>query len=341
MIQTGTRLPRGLHRGSRKIATLFQGDRPIYMSPEAAKEAAQIWLDANVKTVSSTLNDAEAFWFEVAVTLPGDFAGSPGAGWTRAMDKIRLRLSHSEDLLTWTQGGWTTPPGKSTTTNADGTKTWPCRYSAPIWWNTVIIDQVITSTRAGKSVTSILVVDTEITLATPRAMPADSALLQADLRGLGYTGATVTGVSAPLSVKITNHTQETRFVLTPTMSGVNVTGVKFQGKPIALANSSYAMPSQKALLQTHLRDAGYSGSVVSLYGDEWTITLPNRPAVGNRRGISAGITPGDPFKEWDFFGVYLGENPAAGVSGRAGNVRTPGGLPLEEFDRQFARVGFF
>ena len=341
MIQTGTRLPRGLHRGARKIATLFQGDRPIYMSPEAAHEAGEIWLDANVKTVSSTLNDAEAFWFEVAVTLPGDFAGSPAAGWTRAMDKIRLRLSHSEDLLTWTQGGWSTPPGRSTITNPDGTKTWPARYSAPIFWTTVIVDQTLTSDRAGKSITSLLVIDDEITLTPPRAMPADAALLQADLRARGYTGATVTSVSAPLSVKITNHIQGAQLFLSPTMSGVNVTGVKFQGTPISLPNSSYAMPSQKALLQTHLRAAGYSGSVVSLYGDEWTITLPNRPAVGNRRGISASITPGDPFMAWDFFGTYLGEIPATGVNGQSGNVRTPGGDPLQEFNRQFARVGFF
>jgi hypothetical protein len=98
------------------------------------------------------------------------------------------------------------------------------------------------------------------------------------------------------------------------------------------------MPAARATLQTHLRAAGFSGAVVMIYDDPWTITLPDVPATGTVRDFGVNITPGDPYPHWDFFGNYLGEAPAAYVPGSFGNTRDPVGNPLSESARGFARL---
>lgn len=167
-----------------------------------------------------------------------------------------------------------------------------------------------------------------------------TATLQTHLRAAGYTGAVVSNVAAAMSVGIINHTNGARTPLQVVLSGTNVTMVKTNsGTNISLPSYPYAMHAQQATLQADLRAAGQSGAVVMLYGDEWTIFLPDRPAASPaQRANSVTITPDDPYPAWDMFGAYLGNQSAATILGTSGNVRSAGGTPQAEALKQFARL---
>lgn len=323
--------------------------RPIYVSPEAAKAGTEAWLTANVSLTPVMVNDSDAYFFELEVVLPPSFTGNPTDGWTGTVadgyQPATLGLFRSETLTTWSAAGvgWDFSPGRETPeTMANGWKKWFVRcVDVPVWWNSVMIDLTVDCDRYGKSLTGLSIYGSPVSLPHfPYAMPSQAATLQADLRAAGYTGAVVSNVSKSLTVGIKNHQPTGATKLDVTMSGTNVTAVKDAGVTISLPGYPYSMPSQRATLQTHLRSAGKSGAVVTLYADEWTIFLPNRLATGNSRDFFITFTPGDPYPVWDMFGNYQGENDASVAAGTSGNVRTPGGSALQEAMKAFARLGF-
>jgi hypothetical protein len=112
------------------------------------------------------------------------------------------------------------------------------------------------------------------------------------------------------------------------------------GTRITLPAYPYAMPAARATLQSALRTAGHSGAVVTLYGDEWTIFLPDRPAANNTdRQFSLTYTPDDPYPAWDMYLNYLGNQSAAAELGTFGNVRPAVGSGVAlEANKQFARL---
>lgn len=341
MIHKGSRYPRKISKGGREVHWLTKGGRTIYMSPAAAKVASKAWLDANVVTTAVTVMDTDGYWFELEVTLPGDFTGNPTDGWTNGT--ITLGLQWSSDLTTWVSGGWIAAPGKTTETLGDGRKKWFARYeTTPIWWVDVMIDLTLTSDRYGKGITAVEVLGSSVSLPNfPYDMPADAAQLQTDLRAAGFTGALVSSVSGSLVAKAKDHISSGTKTLAVTMSGTNVTAVaEIGGSTISLPSYPYSMPSQRAALQADLRTAGKAGAVVMLYGDSWTIELPDRIAVGNYRPFDVTITPDDPFPGYNFFGDYIGLLTTTLIKGDSGNVRTPTGDPLNEAERAFARIGF-
>lgn len=341
MIHKGSRYPRKISKGGREVHWMTKGGRTIYMSPAAAKAASKAWLDANVVTKAVTVLDTDAYWFELEVILPGDFDGNPVDGWTNGT--ISLGLFWSENLTSWVSGGWIAAPDKITETLGDGCKKWFVRYeTTPIWWIDVMINLTLTSDRYGKAITAVEVLGSSVSLPNfPYDMPADAAQLQTDLRAAGFTGALVSSVSGSLVAKVKNHISTGIRSLAVTMSGTNVTAVaEIGGSTISLPSYPYSMPSQRATLQTDLRAAGIAGAVVMLFGDTWTIELPDQIAVGNSRPFDVTISPGDPYPGYDFFGNYVGEAPANLIQGTSGNVRTPTGDPLGESVKAFARVGF-
>jgi hypothetical protein len=128
--------------------------------------------------------------------------------------------------------------------------------------------------------------------------------------------------------------------LTSNRYGKSITGLSIGTVPISLPGYPYAMPAQAATLQADLRAAGQSGAVVKLYGDAWTILLPDRPCpTPDYRASIADITPDDPYPAWDFFETYLGELPDTAVVGTSGNIRPGGGGGvIPEALKQFARL---
>ena len=352
MIHVGNRYPARLFRGDRRIHLLCKGDRPIWVSPEAQKAMLETWLHANVTTTAVMVDDATGYWFEMEVVLPPSFVGNPSDGWTGDLlpgyPPVTLGLFRSETLTTWSAAGvgWDTSPGRETPeTLANGWKKWFVRcIEMPAWWREIMIDVVASSDRHGKSIVAIQLFRAPVTLPHyPYAMPSQAATLQADLRAAGYTGATVSSISGPLIAPAVWHRQAGRGTLYVTMSGSNVTDVKWQGTTVG-AGYPFSMPSQKAALQTMLTAAlggdPNNQAVVMLHSDTWTITLPDRVTTAQIRDFILTVAPDDPYPAWDAFGQYLGLLSANGVTGTHGNVRTPERLPLAEAARAFARLGF-
>lgn len=285
------------------------------------------------------VNDSLGKWMEVGIPSPTDqLVGSAETGWLDPGGHLMLRIERSVDLATWDHELTACPTG----IDDEGDDVWVywARAKVPVYWQTTLRDFRLVSTLYGKSITSINHLFAEIPLNYPYAMPADAARLQTDLRWLGYDGALVTSTTAALTARADNYTVGGTKPLPVTMAGTNVTAVKpVIGATISLPGYPYSMPSQKAALQADLRTAGYTGAVVRLYADPWEIFLPDRAISGGVFPFFLSFTPGDPFKVWDFFGVYQGEAPGNAINGTAENVRTPAGEPLEEAERQFFRLG--
>jgi hypothetical protein len=346
MIKIGSRYPRKLYHGDRRVNVLSRGSRIVYVSPELTQQMLKEWLFINAKTLPVMVSDAEAKWLELEITLPATWTGNAVDGYTGPMDAsgtvATLGLTYSTDLQTWSTGGWIEAPGKSTINVGDGTKKFFVRYAeTPSVYYEVQVDLRATSNRYGKSITAIDVLGVSVALPNfPYAMPADAATLQADLRDEGFTGALVTSTSHALSVGIKNHTDDgPAKKLTPVLSGSNVTNVTFQGSSITLPAYPYSLPADAADLQADLRTAGYSGAVVKLFDDEWSVFLPNLLA-GDSRPYDITFSPGDPFPFWNMFKIYQGLNPDDDFKGSHENLRTPGGAPLTEHAKAFARLGF-
>lgn len=295
-------------------------------------------------TAVDMVADANGFWFEFGFRVDAVLTGNAGAGWTDVGNYVKFEIEQSLDLAAWSLGKFGASPD-GVIDHGDGSFTYWSRCYVPVYLQAVMVDLVATSDRYGKSITAIEVMGTAVDLPNfPYAMPAEAASLQADLRAEGYTGATVTSTAGSLVAVARNHTPTGTISMVLTQNGsAAVTGVTAYvpgtgNVTVSLAGYPYAMPSQRAALQADLRTAGYGGTVIMLYGDAWVITLPDRTASGTERSFLVTLDPGDPFPFWDSFGVYQGENPATGVTGTSGNVRTPAGAPLEEAGRQFARL---
>lgn len=288
------------------------------------------------------VNDTDALWFEVAFISPSLLTGDATDGWTwsNGQHELALRIEMSTDLLIWTTGTVEDAAGSPATVT--GGYEYKARTTVPAYWNSVLVDFVLSSTRGGKDITAMEITGTPLSLPNfPYAMPADAATLEADLVAEGYTGATVTTTAAPWTVVIRNYTPGTSVPMAATHSGETVTAVAPPGggSAISLPGYPYALPADAADLQADLVTAGYTGAVVQLRNDPWSIQVPDVAAAGQNRTIGVTVDPGDPFPIWDSLsGSYLGLAPDTGITGTYSNVRTPGGAQLLEDRRQFARL---
>ena len=288
-------------------------------------------------------SDDTGIWWEVGFTIDAPLTGNGGAGWTDAGNYLRFEIQQSLDLVSWNMGRFT-PAAVPAVDNGDGTWTYWSRCSIPRLWKYVRVDVTATSSRYGKSITAVRLFGATLALpGYPYAMPAQAATLQAHLRALGYTGATVTSVAAPLSVEVVRYYYAAgaanNDVYLVTLSGTNVTLVQTsEGADIALPGYPYAMPAQAATLQAALRTAGHTGAVVRLFGDSWAASIPDRDTILGERRFEMTFTPADPRPSFTLFGVETVDQDNL-VTGSSDNVRaTTGGATRLEAQKQFARL---
>ena len=330
-----------LYKGTRRVKKLYHGTQ---LKTCLIHRGRQIWpcrkfykpppLDIRMVT------DSTGFWMEVGFRVWEELSGTAATGWTGGRGLVSCQLQVSTDLQTWTEGLYE-DCAETAIENEDGTWDYWSRCTVPVYWHDIMVDLSLSSDRYGKSITAIKAKGGDVTLSGfPYAMPSDASRLQADLRTAGYTGAVVSSTSGTLTATAKNHTVDGTFMLDVTMSGSNVTDVAYRGVTISLAGYPYAMPSQRAALQTALRSAGQTGAVVKLHADTWQITLPDVVTVDTIRDFQCVFTPGDPCPYWDGFQVYQGELPDAVALGAHGNVRDPYGNPLLENNKAFARMKF-
>ncbi len=332
MLKRGTRTCTRLYRGSTQKKLLIRGHRAVFRDPDYALPVLG----------HEMVNDTDALWFEVAFISPSLLTGNATDGWTwsNGQHSLALRIEMSTDLLIWTTGDVEDAAGSPATVT--GGYEYKARTTVPAYWNSVLVDFVLSSTRGGKDITAMEITGTPLSLPNfPYSMPADAATLEADLVAEGFTGSTVATTAAPWTVSIRNYTPGTSVAMVATHSGETVTAVAPPGggSAISLPGYPYALPGDRADLQADLVTAGYTGAVVQLLNDLWAIHVPDVAAGGQNRLIAVTVDPGDPFPIWDALsGSYLGLAPNTGIQGTYSNVRTPGGDPLLEAGRQFARL---
>jgi hypothetical protein len=346
MIKVGNRYPRKLKHGERPVDILFRGETPIWVAPAVQHQVLQMWIDANVSTVALSVDDAAGRWLEIEITLPSGWSGNANDGYSGPLisgyPSMTLGLFYSQDLTAWSSGWWVDSPVNASETLGDGRQRFYARYEAvPTWWYEVLVDLVIESRRYGKSITEMTVKHDPISLPNfPYLMPDDASVLQTDLRATGYPDATVTTETFPYSCEVFNHTDGGRFPLTATVVSGEVTAMNFRGTAITLPGFPYSLATEAGTLQADLRDEGFSGAVVNVFRDSWTVTLPDEVCTDNNRIAAFKIDPGDPFPFWNFLGEYQGEQSADTVVGGFTNLRALGGGPLVEAKSAFGRLGF-
>jgi hypothetical protein len=285
------------------------------------------------------VEDDDGIWFEAGFLSPYEtLPGSAADGWTDPGGHLVFRLERSENLSAWDHN-WIDSP-LSPEPRGDDWMIWG-RASIPRLWKFVTIDMTMTSDRGNKSITMLKLFGANITagMSYPYAMPSQAATLQAHLIAAGYTGTVVSSVAKSMSVVVTNWTNGGADNFPVTLSGSNVTMVKnASGANISLPGYPYAMPAQITNLQAALIAAGFPYASARVFGDEWTIFIPNRNAILSQRDFTATISPADPYTYQGPTGT--GTDAGNTLTGTVSNVRATTGLaPLSEATKQFARLG--
>ncbi len=332
-----------MHGGDEVEAVHYMGQEAEYVIVDGKmvfqREKHYSLMDFSFQPQSRLTDDAEARWFEFGFNSWGTLTGNSTTGFYTP-NGLKITLESSTDLVVWNLARFIDCVG-SPTDNGDGTFTYWSRCIQPNFYFNVLADFSLICNRYGKSLESLNLMGTDLALPHfPYALPADAAVLQADLVALGYTGATVRSTSAPITASGIEHESGINLVIRLTVSSGQVTEAKnVAGVHISLPGYPYALPSDVATLQADLRSNGFPGAVVKMWGDEWTITMPNVSTPDNQRFFSGTISPGDPYPYWDAFGVYQGLNSDTYVSGLPSNVRDLDGNPLEEnLAKNFARL---
>lgn len=142
-------------------------------------------------------------WFEVGIPVRSidDMIGNASAGWTTLHGFFRLVLEWSEDLETWAVGKFTSAGTTSETLDGIACTIYWCRSIYPMD-SSIKTGQLVAQNSVEARNNPIIAVTIEGVLQLLTHAPYDMtsgparAQLQADLRGLGWTGATVTGSDA-------------------------------------------------------------------------------------------------------------------------------------------------
>lgn len=160
------------------------------------------------RTYSRVVADAGEKWFEVGFSMDHLLAGNPAAGWTDQGNYFRLDYEWSPDLVNWSAGKFVNAP-TPIINNGDGTWQYWARALNPVdsaaKSGSIRISSgyeqelgnIGAQNTSNNPFTALTIAGVTQSLGGfPYTMPTDAARMQADLRALGWTGATVEASSA-------------------------------------------------------------------------------------------------------------------------------------------------
>jgi hypothetical protein len=163
-------------------------------------------------TDSRIVDDAGEKWFEFGFRIDTQLSGNASAGWTDAGNYFRLEPQWSPDLINWSMGKFISRPSVD---RGDGTWEYWCRALNPqdsaVKTGALFASNTSQDTRVN-GFTSLVIAGVAQALSNfPYDMAAGgtAAMLQTDLRTLGWTGAIVTGTTArdwTISIPSVNYT---------------------------------------------------------------------------------------------------------------------------------------
>ena len=140
-------------------------------------------------------------WLRIAVRMPAEFTGNPVDGWLDAAEERLISLEWSVDLQTWATGHFQAAPGVADVVSGGWRTTWvetihPQDAGELVSDMRLVWDRnpsvIYESWEYEQDFMGLWMAGEIQPLDCPYAMPAEAARLQADIRALGWTGATVT-----------------------------------------------------------------------------------------------------------------------------------------------------
>lgn len=155
------------------------------------------------RTYSRVVDDAGEKWFEMGFSMDHLLSGNPAAGWTDQGSYFRIDYEWSPDLVNWSAGKFVNAP-TPIVNNGDGTWQYWARALNPVdaaiksgeirvssgYFNQ--LGDINTQDSRNNPFTGLTIAGVVQSLAGfPYTMPTDAARMQADIRALGWTGATV------------------------------------------------------------------------------------------------------------------------------------------------------
>lgn len=190
MLHHGNRQVKTLRTQGRQLGLLVSQGRQIY--PGKRQELPQV--------EHRIVEDGGEKWFEVGFRSPSILTGNASAGWADARGLVALRIEQSTDLVAWNLGKMV-DCATTAISNGDGTYDYWSRCIYPVD-SSVKTGQLVVQSEPHEDArnapfTALVINGVAQSLAHfPYTMPGHASQMQADLRAVGWTGATVVSSSA-------------------------------------------------------------------------------------------------------------------------------------------------
>jgi hypothetical protein len=215
------------------------------------------------------VDDSANLFFELHFVVDSVLDGSVEAGFTHPDDaRLGFTVERSEDLQTWF-----TDMVTSGTVEDQMDGTWLYKARSPVLVNSVtktgqLVLDFPTPNPLANPLTGVTIGDVPLSLPNfPYDMPADAAVLEADLVAAGFTGATVTDLMSGRYWVTTTYFQA-GLMASP------VDRVVIRSAALALPNFPYTIPGDEALLIADLEDLGWA-DVAVVYQGGYRIEIPD------------------------------------------------------------------
>jgi hypothetical protein len=262
ILHQGSTLVDDVRLGSDRVDFLLQGTQLLYYRRGTFDEDIG-------EGLSVRIDDTENKFFELHWLMDEEMTGSVEDGFTHPEDsRLTFVVERSEDLETWTPDFLNVAAPED---QMDGT--WLYKARSPMLVGSVTKTGQLTLSRPrpdprSNPLTSITIADVELTLPNyPYDMPADAATLQADLIAEGFTGATVTDLSAGAYwVTVTDYAAP--------LPASPVNRILIDNTEQDLPNFPYAIPGDEAQLIADLEDLGWTDVAIVFQGG-YEIEIPN------------------------------------------------------------------
>jgi len=216
-----------------------------------------------------TVDDSANIFFELHFLVDCVLDGSVEAGFTHPDDaRLGFTVERSEDLQTWVTDMVTSGTVED---QLDGT--WLYKARSPVLVNSVtktgrLVLDLPKPNPLANPLTGITLGDVALSLPNfPYDMPADAAVLEADLVAAGYAGATVTDLMSGSYWVTTTYFQST-------LMASPVNRVIIRNVPQSLPRFPYTIPGDEALLIADLEDLGWA-DVAVVYQGGYKIEVPD------------------------------------------------------------------
>lgn len=190
------------HAGQEVARSFHAGQEVAFAFGRGTLLFAQAPVEIYGRTASRVVADAGEKWFEFGFRVNAALTGHGAAGWTDAGNYLRLEAQWSPDLVNWSMGKFVAAPVPVVDLGDGSFEYWSRALhpqDAAIKTGAVVASNDTSGDGRNNGFTSLVLGGVAQALAHfpyDMTVTGTAAQLQADLRALGWTAATVTGSTA-------------------------------------------------------------------------------------------------------------------------------------------------